>query len=171
VKFSDKLFYFLQAFFINFEFNIFDKIRVFLYRPFFKKLGYGTRICSGVHFKYPSQIKIGNFCYLGKGTIVAGLGGIVIGDYALIGAHVKICSGTHVAADIDKPICFQGLRKKSINIGSDVWIGFDCTVLLGSKIGDHSIIGANSVILEDSDFSDYSIIAGTPASLKGKRNA
>jgi maltose O-acetyltransferase len=171
MKFSDRSFHFVQSFFINVEFDIFDKIRTLLYRPFFKSLGYGTRICSGVHFKYPSQIKIGNSCYVGKGSILAGLGEIVIGDYALIGAYTKICSVTHVADDINKPICFQGLRKKPINIGSDVWIGFDCTVLLGSTIGDHSIIGTNSVILEDSDFPNYSVIAGTPASLKGKRNA
>lgn len=170
MKNRDRLFYIVQALFMNFELSIFDKIRPFIYRGFFRRMGSTVRICAGVQFKYPSEIEIGDYSYIGRACVLVGMGGLAIGKYALIGAGSKICSTSHVAEDLNTPICFQGIRSKKIIIGSNVWIGFDTKVLLGSKIGDSSIVAANSVILEDSVFEGYSMVAGAPAVLKGKRD-
>ncbi|MCE2715738.1 MAG: acyltransferase [Pseudomonadota bacterium] len=171
MKISDGLFYCVQALLMNHEFGIFDKIRPFFYRLFFKKIGKGTRICAKVQFKYPSDISIGSCSYIGRSSILVGLKGLLVGDYALIGAGSKICTTSHIIEDPDKPFCLQGIRAKEIIIGNNVWLGFDSKILLGVRISDNCIIAANSVLLEDSNFAKNSIIAGIPAVLKRKTDA
>jgi virginiamycin A acetyltransferase len=59
------------------------------------------------------------------------------------------------------------ISKGPIHIGDDVWIGANCTITDGVKIGNGSVIGANSVVT--SDVPEYSIYAGTPAKFIRKR--
>jgi acetyltransferase-like isoleucine patch superfamily enzyme len=53
--------------------------------------------------------------------------------------------------------------KKPIIIGSDVWIGANCTIIGGVKIGKCSIIGANSFV--NKDIPDYSLAYGSPVQI------
>lgn len=48
-----------------------------------------------------------------------------------------------------------------IEIGSNVYIGMNCTILPGVKIGDNVIIGAGSVVTKS--FQGGVVIAGVPA--------
>ncbi len=56
---------------------------------------------------------------------------------------------------------FAPVRPRPVTIGNNVWIGFDCCILPGVRIGDGSIIGARSVV--DQDIPDFCIAAGNPA--------
>lgn len=57
--------------------------------------------------------------------------------------------------------------KGNTEIGNDVWIGFDSTIMPGVKIGDGAIIGSKSVVTKDVE--PYSIVGGNPARLIRKR--
>lgn len=57
--------------------------------------------------------------------------------------------------------------KGNTEIGNDVWIGFDATIMPGVKIGDGAIIGSKSVVTKDVE--PYSIVGGNPARLIRKR--
>ena len=57
--------------------------------------------------------------------------------------------------------------KGDTNIGNDVWIGQNSTILPGVKVGDGVIIGTKSVV--GSNVEPYSIIAGDPAKIIRKR--
>jgi acetyltransferase-like isoleucine patch superfamily enzyme len=50
---------------------------------------------------------------------------------------------------------------RPVQIGNDVWIGFECCVLPGVTIGDGAIVGARSVV--DRDVEPYTVVAGNPA--------
>ena len=50
---------------------------------------------------------------------------------------------------------------KEVIIGCNVWIGADCTILPGCKIGDGVVIAACSVVVND--VPDYAVIGGNPA--------
>lgn len=54
-----------------------------------------------------------------------------------------------------------------IEIGHDVWIGMDCTIMSGIKIGTGSVLAAGSVVVKDVE--PYSIIGGNPAKVIKKR--
>ncbi|WP_308992440.1 CatB-related O-acetyltransferase [Mariniflexile litorale] len=51
--------------------------------------------------------------------------------------------------------------KGNTEIGNDVWIGFNSTIMPGIKIGDGAIIATNSTVTKDVE--PYSIVGGNPA--------
>ena len=60
-------------------------------------------------------------------------------------------------------------QKGNINIGNDVWIGYNATIMAGVTIGDGAIIATNSTVVKDVE--PYSIVGGNPANLIRKRFA
>ena len=56
----------------------------------------------------------------------------------------------------------ESIKRGSIEIGNDVWIGWNAIILAGVKrIGDGAVIGAGAVVT--SDIPDYAVVAGNPA--------
>ncbi|MTI29482.1 CatB-related O-acetyltransferase, partial [Xanthovirga aplysinae] len=51
--------------------------------------------------------------------------------------------------------------KGDTEIGNDVWIGYNATIMPGVKIGDGAIIGSNSTVVKDVE--PYTIVGGNPA--------
>ena len=58
-------------------------------------------------------------------------------------------------------------QKGDINIGNDVWIGYNATIMAGVNIGDGAIIAANSTVTKDVE--PYTIVGGNPAKEIKKR--
>ncbi|MCL4151837.1 UNVERIFIED_CONTAM: hypothetical protein GTU68_022921 [Idotea baltica] len=58
-------------------------------------------------------------------------------------------------------------KKGDINIGNDVWIGFNATIMAGVTIGDGAIIATNATVIKDVE--PYSIVGGNPAKEIKKR--
>ena len=58
-------------------------------------------------------------------------------------------------------------KKGNINIGNDVWIGYNATIMAGVTIGDGAIIATNSTVIKDVE--PYSIVGGNPAKEIKKR--
>jgi acetyltransferase-like isoleucine patch superfamily enzyme len=77
---------------------------------------------------------------------------IRIGTNTIISTGVVIVSFNHGDSSRSVPIRYQpwiDLAEKSIEIGSDVWIGAHVTILPGARIGDGAIIGAGSLVKGD----------------------
>ena len=55
----------------------------------------------------------------------------------------------------------EQVSKAGIEIGHDVWIGTQCVILGGAKIGNGAIIAANSVVT--GEIPAYAIAVGSPA--------
>jgi virginiamycin A acetyltransferase len=58
-------------------------------------------------------------------------------------------------------------QKGDINIGNDVWIGYNATIMAGVTIGDGAIIATNATVIKDVE--PYSIVGGNPATEIKKR--
>ncbi len=58
-------------------------------------------------------------------------------------------------------------KKGDINIGNDVWIGYNATIMAGVTIGDGAIIATNSTVIKD--VAPYTIAGGNPAKEIRKR--
>ncbi|MGL1888636.1 MAG: CatB-related O-acetyltransferase [Reichenbachiella sp.] len=58
-------------------------------------------------------------------------------------------------------------NKGDIQIGNDVWIGHNSTIMAGVKIGDGAIIATNSTVVKDVE--PYAIVGGNPATEIKKR--
>lgn len=58
-------------------------------------------------------------------------------------------------------------QKGDINIGNDVWIGYNATIMAGVTIGDGAIIATNSTVTKDVE--PYATVGGNPAKEIKKR--
>lgn len=118
---------------------------------------------------YPGgHIKIGKNCSINPFCVLYGHGGLEIGDDVRIATHSVFIPANHNISDLESLISSQGLTKKGIKVGNNVWIGAGCTILDGVEIGVGSVIGAGSVVTKSVD--PYSIVAGVPAKIIKKRN-
>jgi len=107
---------------------------------------------------------------------------LIIGKFCMIASDVKfIMNGANHLTDSlsTYPFAIFGNgwenamdgknypQKGNINIGNDVWIGFNATIMAGVTIGDGAIIATNSTIIKDVE--PYSIVGGNPAKEIKKR--
>jgi len=113
---------------------------------------------------YPGgYIQIGNNCSINPFCVLYGHGGLVIGNNVRIATHCVMIPANHNFQKLDKPITTQGLNKRGIKIGDDVWIGASVTILDGCQIGSGAVIGAGSVV--NKDVAPNCVVAGTPAKI------
>lgn len=98
---------------------------------------------------------------VGYGTREDEVGKITVGNNVRIAAHVMIVAANHIYRDPDKNICEQGMERKSVTIGDDVWIAGNANILAGVTIGKGAVIAAGAVVTKD--VPPYSVVAGVPA--------
>ncbi len=63
----------------------------------------------------------------------------------------------------------QGISFLPIEIGNDVWFGFNTVVLGGSKIAEGSIV-ATGCVVNGGEFPKFGVLAGVPVKLIKLRN-
>ena len=126
-------------------------------------------------------MKLGKYTYISDNPIVLWedeKSKLIIGNFCSIAENFKVYLGgnnnkewvtTYPFGHINREIFnnFNGYghpsTKGSINIGNDVWIAANVTIMSGVKIGDGAIIANNSHIVKDVE--PYSIVGGNPAKL------
>jgi len=113
--------------------------------------------------------EIGEDVWIGAFTLIDGSGGLKIGKGCNISSGVHIYTHSTVRRCLSERK-YSDVDRKSVEIGDYVFIGGNATVLMGSKIGHHSVIGAGAVILENTAIPPYSVVVGNPAKTvkKGK---
>lgn len=113
---------------------------------------YGPGLKPGV---FPSGTKIGGFCSLADSIAVMRRNHPMdrVSQHPIFyNRRVGFISSDSIAAVQDNPL----------EIGSDVWIGYNVIICPGCKsIGNGAIIGAGSVVTKD--VPPYTVVAGNPA--------
>ncbi len=115
------------------------------------------------------DISIGESCSVQCFSALYGLGGLSIGDWTRIAPHTLIIPANHRFENPTIEIKKQGLSKKGVLIGRDVWIGTNCSILDGVSIGDGAVIGAGSVVTKS--IPSLAIAVGNPARIIKYRDA
>jgi acetyltransferase-like isoleucine patch superfamily enzyme len=136
------------------------------------------------------QIRFGRFVWIGDGTKVRCHEGVVeIGDKTVLGqectisAYQRVRIGEqcviadramfidfdHGVVDVEAPIRRQGIYKRDVEVGSNVWIGYNACILRGVRVGDNAIIGTNSVVTRDVPAN--AVVGGVPAKVIRTREA
>lgn len=125
-------------------------------------------LSSGVIF---SNSALGDYSYVNYYSIVHQT---TIGKFCSIGPHVVIGLGNHPVrgfVSTSPKLFLKGYfspRERydqfpRVEIGNDVWIGANATLVNGIKVGDGAVIGANAVVT--TDVPPYAIYGGIPAKL------
>jgi len=84
-----------------------------------------------------------------------------------IGKHCFIGHGTMFVNDLYDSPSFESWIKRETNVGKDVRIGSNATIL-PVKIGDNAIIGAGAVVTKDVPAN--CVVAGNPAKIIRKED-
>ncbi|MBL8089814.1 MAG: acyltransferase [Anaerolineales bacterium] len=96
-------------------------------------------------------------------------GKIVLGNYVLIAPNTVLRASDHVTTRADQTIREQGHTGGEIIVEDDVWIGANCVVVAGTRIGKGAVIAAGAVVAKDVE--PYTIVGGVPAKFLKKRGA
>lgn len=107
--------------------------------------------------------KIGNNVYISVRFLLGCSKSVSIGDNVAIGPNVVIVDTNKIYTDLAIPISNQGGISKDVTIGANSWIGANSTVLPGTKLGEHVVVGAGSVV--KGTYPNNVLIAGTPAKI------
>ena len=109
-----------------------------------------------------ATIAIGEGCFLNRGTMLAAVERIEIGDHVMFANGCFVGDSDHRYDDAELPVTWQGfVPRGAVRIGSNCWFGVNCVVTGGVTIGDRCVIGSNSVITRDVPAG--TVVAGVPA--------
>jgi acetyltransferase-like isoleucine patch superfamily enzyme len=145
---------------------------IYLKKVKWKKYKIGCHFHAGknVNLWAKNTIQIGDYCYLGSGTIINC--DVILGKYVFTANNVAFVGRyDHHYQKIGLPILFSPrIKDKDYNwkgsdnitiVEDDVWIGYGAIILSGIRIGKGSIISSGAVVTRDVE--PYSIYGGVPA--------
>lgn len=138
------------------------RLRAYVLKITFKRMGKRVSIQYGCIFKRMRFIEIGDGVYINHHAEILGQRcGLSIGNNVMIGQYAKLITNNHNYFDRNELISKQGSTLKKITIGDDVWIGANAIILPGITIHKGAIVGAGAVVTKD--VPQYTVVAGVPA--------
>lgn len=127
-------------------------------------IGDGTKIRC-----HEGSVEIGAKTVMGQECTISAYQQVRIGEQCVIADRAMFIDFDHSVAEVEKPFRKQGIYMRDVNVGSNVWIGYNACVLRGVSVGDNSVIGANSVVTRDVPANG--VAGGVPAKLIRMREA
>ena len=119
-------------------------------------LGHGTKIRC-----HEGIVSIGAKTVLGQECTISAYQHVAIGRECVIADRVMLIDFDHGVVEVDRPIRLQGIYKRDVHVGNNVWIGYGACILRGVTIGDNAIVGTSAVVTKDVPAN--AIVAGVPA--------
>ena len=149
-------------------------------------------VMPGVRFEIgpEARVVLGRWCWLGHGTKVRVHEGVLeIGAKSVLGQECTLSCYQHISigreciiadrtmmidfdhgvVDTERPIRAQGIYKRDVHVGHNVWIGYGACLLRGVRVGDNAVIGTSAVVTRD--IPDDAVAAGVPARVIRYRDA
>lgn len=127
-------------------------------------VGHGTKIRA-----HEGEVRIGAKSVLGQECTISAFQHVSIGRECIVADRVMFIDFDHGVVDVERPIREQGIYKRDVRIGHNVWIGYGACFLRGVTVGDNAVIGTNSVVTRD--VPDNAVSGGVPARVLRMRDA
>jgi acetyltransferase-like isoleucine patch superfamily enzyme len=127
-------------------------------------VGDGTKIRC-----HEGEVEIGEKTVLGQECTISAYQRVRIGEQCVVADRAMFIDFDHSVAEVERPIRVQGIYKRDVEVGSNVWIGYAACVLRGVRVGDNSIVGTNSVVTRDVPAN--AVVGGVPARVIRMREA
>jgi acetyltransferase-like isoleucine patch superfamily enzyme len=127
-------------------------------------IGDGTKIRC-----HEGIVEIGEKTVMGQECTISAYQRVRIGEQCVIADRAMFIDFDHGVVEVERPIRLQGIYKRDVVVGSNVWIGYGACILRGVSVGDNAIIGTNSVVTRDVPAN--AVVAGIPARVIRMREA
>jgi acetyltransferase-like isoleucine patch superfamily enzyme len=121
-------------------------------------VGHGCKLRS-----HEGTVSIGAKAVLGQECTISSYQRVAIGRECVIADRVMLIDFDHGMVEVDRPIRLQGIYKRDVHVGNNVWIGYGACILRGVTVGDNAVIGTGAVVTRD--VPPNAVVAGVPARL------
>jgi acetyltransferase-like isoleucine patch superfamily enzyme len=125
-------------------------------------IGHGTKIRC-----HEGTVSIGAKTVLGQECTISAFQHVSIGRECVVADRVMLIDFDHGMVEAERPIRLQGIYKRDVRVGHNVWIGYGACILRGVTIGDNAVIGTSAVVTNDVPAN--AVVAGVPARVIRKR--
>ena len=127
-------------------------------------IGHGTKIRC-----HEGVVEIGAKTVLGQECTISAFQHVSIGRECVIADRVMLIDFDHGVVEVERPIRLQGIYKRDVRVGNNVWIGYGACILRGVTVGDNAIIGTSAVVTRDVPAN--AVVGGVPARIVRMRDA
>lgn len=135
------------------------------------ELDNNCQIFDHVFIDAGKSLKIGKYSTLTWYVLIEGGAKTKIGDRVFLGPGTKLLTSTYKINGFytveHLPEGCQETEYGDIEIRDDAYLGANCTIMPGVKIGEGAVVGSNSLVTKDLD--PWTIYVGTPCKPVGKR--
>jgi acetyltransferase-like isoleucine patch superfamily enzyme len=114
-------------------------------------------------------VEIGTKTVMGQECTISAYQRVRIGEQCVIADRAMFIDFDHGVVEVERPIRLQGIYKRDVEVGSNVWVGYGACILRGVRVGDNSIVGTNTVVTKDVPAN--AVVAGVPARIVRMREA
>ncbi|MBV8431568.1 MAG: acyltransferase [Solirubrobacterales bacterium] len=118
---------------------------------------------------HEGEVSIGAKSVLGQECTISAFQHVSIGRECIIADRVMMIDFDHGIVEVERPIRLQGIYKRDVEIGHNVWIGYGACILRGTSVGHNSVVGTNSVVT--ADVPENAVVGGVPARVIRMREA
>jgi acetyltransferase-like isoleucine patch superfamily enzyme len=126
-------------------------------------IGDGTKIRC-----HEGEVVIDQKTVVGQECTISAYQHIRIGEQCVIADRAMFIDFDHGVVEVERPIRQQGIYKRDVDVGSNVWIGYGACILRGVRVGDNSIVGTSSVVTRDVPAN--AVVGGIPAKVLRMRD-
>jgi acetyltransferase-like isoleucine patch superfamily enzyme len=119
-------------------------------------IGHGTKIRA-----HEGLVSIGAKTVMGQECTISSFQHVKLGRECVIADRVMFIDFDHGVVEVERPIRMQGIYKRDVNVGNNVWIGYGACILRGVTVGDNAIIGTSTVVTKD--VPPNAVVGGVPA--------
>jgi acetyltransferase-like isoleucine patch superfamily enzyme len=127
-------------------------------------IGHGTKVRA-----HEGEVRIGAKSVLGQECTISSFQHVSIGRECILADRVMLIDFDHGVVEVERPIREQGIYKRDVKVGCNVWIGYGACILRGATVGDNAIVGTSSIVTKD--VPDNAVVGGVPAKLIRMRDA
>lgn len=119
-------------------------------------IGHGCKV--RVH---EGEVEVGAKTVIGQECTISAYQHVSIGRECIVADRVMLIDFDHGVVEADRPIRLQGIYKRDVRVGHNVWIGYGACFLRGVTVGDNAIVGTSSVVTRDVPAN--AVVCGQPA--------
>jgi acetyltransferase-like isoleucine patch superfamily enzyme len=127
-------------------------------------IGHGTKIRA-----HEGEVRIGAKSVLGQECTISSFQHVSIGRECIVADRVMLIDFDHGVVEVERPIRHQGIYKRDVRVGNNVWIGYGAAFLRGVTVGDNAVVGTYTVV--NKDVPANAVVAGVPVRLLRMREA
>jgi acetyltransferase-like isoleucine patch superfamily enzyme len=118
---------------------------------------------------HEGEFSLGAKSVMGQECTISAFQHVAIGRECIIADRVMMIDFDHGMVETERPIREQGIYKRDVDVGHNVWIGYGACLLRGVSVGENSVIGTSAVVT--ANVPPNAVVGGVPARIIRMRAA